>query len=213
MTPRAALELGLEELGLPLPEFARRQMLEYIALLAKWNRTYNLTAVRTPEDMVSHHLLDSLAILPHLPEPEREPALADAGSGAGLPGIPLALARPLWRVTLVEASAKKAAFLRQAAIELRLKNVAVQETRVERWHPESLFGIVVSRAFSGLAQFVSACRHLVAPRGVLAAMKGRDPRAEIAEVPARCSCEAPIRLSVPLLQAHRHLVICRPESP
>lgn len=212
MTPRAALERGLDELTLPLPELARLQLLQYIGLLAKWNRTYNLTAVRTPDAMVSHHLLDSLAILPHLPMPEREPALADAGSGAGLPGIPLALARPRWHVTLVESSAKKAAFLRQAAIELRLKNVAVQETRIERWQPENRFAVVVSRAFTGLAQFIAACRHLVAPRGVLAAMKGRDPRAEIADLPDRCSCETPIRLNVPLLHAHRHLVICRPET-
>lgn len=212
MTPRAALEGGLEELALPLPELSRRQLLQYVVLLEKWNRTYNLTAVRTQEDMVSHHLLDSLAILPHLPLPEAEPALADAGSGAGLPGIPIALARPGWQVTLVESSAKKAAFLRQAVIELGMKNVEVREARVEQWHPASGFAVVVSRAFAGLAQFIAACRHLVAPRGVLAAMKGRDPQAELAGLPEGWACAAPIRLRVPLLHAHRHLVICRPEA-
>jgi 16S rRNA (guanine527-N7)-methyltransferase len=212
MTPHAALERGLGELTLPLPESARQRLLQYVALLAKWNRTYNLTAVRTQEEMVSHHLLDSLAILPHLPVPQGNPALADAGSGAGLPGIPLALARPQWRVTLVESSAKKAAFLRQATIELGMGNVAVQEARVEQWHPARRFAVVVSRAFAGLAQFIAACRHLVAPHGVLAAMKGRDPRAELEGLPPGCGCAAPIRLRVPLLDAQRHLVLCRPEE-
>jgi 16S rRNA (guanine527-N7)-methyltransferase len=212
MTPRAALEKGLEELALPLAQPAREQLLQYVALLAKWNRTYNLTAIRTQEEMVSHHLLDSLAILPHLPMPQQDPALADAGSGAGLPGIPLALARPLWRVTLIEASARKAAFLRQAAIELRTGNLSVEETRVEQWRPGRRFAVVVSRAFSGLAQFIGACRHLVAPGGVLAAMKGRDPRAELSRLPPGCVCAPPVRLSVPLLGAQRHLVLCRPEA-
>jgi len=211
MTPRAALERGLGELTLPLPENSRKRLLQYVALLAKWNRTYNLTAVGSQEEMVSHHLLDSLAILPHLPVPQVEPALVDAGSGAGLPGIPLALARPDWRVTLVEASGKKAAFLRQAAIELGMENIAVQETRVEQWRPGRGFAVVVSRAFAGLAQFIAACRHLLAPHGVLAAMKGRDPRAELEGLPPGCGCEPPIRLRVPLLEAQRHLVLCRPE--
>ena len=211
MTPRAALERGLGELTLPLPEGALERLLQYVALLAKWNRTYNLTAVRTQEQMVSHHLLDSLAILPHLPVRREDAALADAGSGAGLPGIPLALARPQWRVTLVESSAKKAAFLRQATIELGMENVAVQEGRVEQWYPGRRFAVVVSRAFAGLAQFIAACRHLVAPHGVMAAMKGRDPRAELECLPTGCGCEPPIRLSVPLLDAQRHLVLCRPE--
>ena len=212
MTPRAALERGLGELTLPLPENALERLLQYVALLAKWNRTYNLTAVRTQEEMVSHHLLDCLAILPHLPVPREAPALADAGSGAGLPGIPLALARPLWRVTLVESSAKKAAFLRQATIELGMHNVSVQQARVEQWHPGRRFAVVVSRAFAELSQFIAACRHLVAPQGVLAAMKGRDPRAELESLPPGCGCEPPIRLRVPLLDAQRHLVLCRPEG-
>jgi 16S rRNA (guanine527-N7)-methyltransferase len=212
MTPHAALDRGLGELALTLPVNARQRLLQYVALLAKWNRIYNLTAVRAQEQMVSHHLLDSLAILPHLPVPQARPRVADAGSGAGLPGIPLALACPSWHVTLVEASAKKAAFLRQAAIELEMANVAVHEGRVEHWRPPQRFALVVSRAFTGLARFVDACRHLLAPGGVLAAMKGRDPRAELDTLAADCACAAPIRVRVPLLDAQRHLVLCRPQG-
>lgn len=211
MTPQAALDRGLGELALTLPESARQRLLQYVTLLAKWNHTYNLTATCAQEEMVSHHLLDSLAILPHLPVSQARPAVADAGSGAGLPGIPLALACPAWQVTLIEASGKKAAFLRQAAIELKMTNVAVHEGRVEHWRPSQRFAVVVSRAFAGLSRFVEACRHLVAPEGVLAAMKGRDPRAELAALAADCACAAPIRVRVPLLDAQRHLVLCRPQ--
>jgi 16S rRNA (guanine527-N7)-methyltransferase len=202
MTPRVALDRGLGDLALSLPESGRGQLLDYLELLEKWNRTYNLTAIREPLAMVSHHLLDSLAVLPHLPMPAQDASLADAGSGAGLPGIPLAVARPEWRVALAEASQKKAAFLRQAAIALRLKNVEVYEGRVEAWRPATRFAVVISRAFAGLAQFIAACQHLVAPDGVLAAMKGQRPaHAE--------GCNT-IRLQVPLLDAERHLVLCRP---
>jgi len=202
MTPRAALDRGLGELALNLPGGVREQLMNYLALMSKWNRTYNLTAIREPLAMVSHHLLDSLAVLPHLPMPASGAALADAGSGAGLPGIPLALARPDWRVTLAEASQKKAAFLRQAVIELSLANVEVHEGRVESWRPAQRFAVVVSRAFAELAEFIAACRHLVAPGGVLAAMKGVFPRAVK-------DCEI-VALKVPLLDAERHLVLCRP---
>jgi 16S rRNA (guanine527-N7)-methyltransferase len=201
MTPAASLDRGLGELHLALPDGARAQLLEYLELLGKWNRTYNLTAIRDPLAMVSHHLLDSLAVLPHLPMPDEGGSLADAGAGAGLPGIPLAVARPEWRVALAEASQKKAAFLRQAAIALRLKNVEVYEGRVEAWQPATRFAVVISRAFAGLTQFLAACRHLVAPGGVLAAMKGQRPAdAEGCTI---------IRLQVPLVDAERHLVLCR----
>ena len=201
MTPRMALDRGLGELALTLPAGAREQLLEYVALLAKWNRTYNLTAIRAPLSMVSHHLLDSLAVLPHLPMPAARAALADAGSGAGLPGIPLAVARPDWRVSLAEASQKKAAFLRQAVIELGLSNVEVYEGRVQAWRPAARFAVVISRAFAELSGFVAACRHLVEPGGFLAAMKGKDPQ-------HAKGCES-VRLHVPLLDAERHLVLCR----
>lgn len=202
MTPALALEQGLGELRLDLPAGASEQLQRYLALLAKWNRTYNLTAVRNPAEMVTHHVLDSLVVLPHLPM--RGGTLADVGSGAGLPGIPLAIARPQWSITLIDASQKKAAFLRQAAIELKLANVTVREERVERWRPVARFAVVISRAFAELARFIAACRHLVEPGGVLAAMIGAAPAdAQGGEV---------IALRVPMLDAARHLVLYRVEA-
>ena len=206
MTPGAALDRGLRELSLELPGGARERLLLYTTLLEKWNRTYNLTAIRDPLAMVVHPLLDSLSVLPHLPLPREGARLADAGSGAGLPGIPLAIARPRWHVALAEASQKKAAFLRQAAIELGLDNVEVHEGCVEAWRPQPLFDLVISRAFSALADFVAACRHLVRPGGMLAAMKGA------ASEERRQECTL-IALRVPLLDAQRHLVLCPASSP
>jgi 16S rRNA (guanine527-N7)-methyltransferase len=207
MTPRAALDRGLDQLELDLPAAARDKLLSYVELLAKWNRTYNLTAIREPVKMVSHHLLDSLAVAAHLPM-HAGATLADVGSGGGLPGVPLAVARPEWRITVNDASAKKAAFLRQAAIELGLTNVVVHEGRVESWQPAAKFEVVISRAFAELASFIASCRHLVAPIGTLAAMKGVFPRAELEAVPAGCRCAHVIALRVPLLDAERHLVLC-----
>lgn len=208
MTARAALDRGLDGLALPLPAQAREKLLAYTALLAKWNRTYNLTAIRNPEDMVTHHLLDSLAVIGHLPLGAGD-ALADVGSGGGLPGIPLAIARPEWRVTLNDASEKKAAFLRQASFELALPNVSVHEGRVEAWRPAQGFSLVISRAYAELAQFIASCRHLVAaPGGILAAMKGALPHEELSRVPADCDCGRVVALKVPLLEAQRHLVLC-----
>ena len=206
MTPPAALERGLAELALALPAGAPERLLDYMALLLKWNRTYNLTAIRDPLSMVAHHLLDSLAVVPHLPLTEGRARLADAGSGGGLPGIPLAIARPDWQVVLAEANQKKAAFLRQAAIELGLSNAQVHEGRVEAWRPQPLFDAVISRAFAALDDFAAACRHLLAPAGVLAAMVGVAP----ALLDARCRL---IALRVPLLDAQRHLVLCPASLP
>lgn len=205
MTPHAALDQGLAALALCLPADAPPTLLRYLALLSKWNRTYNLTAIRDPHAMVVHHVLDSLAVVPHLPLAEHA-RIADAGSGAGLPGIPLAIARPDWHVALAESSEKKAAFLRQAIIELALANVEVHEGRVEAWRPQPLFDLVISRAFAALADFFAACRHLVRPDGTLAAMKGAAPR------DTRPDCRV-VRLDVPLLDAQRHLVLCPASSP
>lgn len=203
--PRDLLERGLATLAVPMPPDAVEQLLAYLALLQKWNRTYNLTAIRDPGKMVTHHLLDSLAVVPHLPAG----SLADVGAGAGLPGIPLAVVQPTRPVTLNEASEKKAAFLRQAAIELKLPNVEVCAGRAEAWRPAQPFSCVISRAFAELAQFVAVCRHLVAPGGVLAAMKGALSRAEFERVPPGVDCSEVHRLRVPLLEAERHLVLCR----
>jgi len=207
MTPRLALEQGLRELALPLPPDAAEKLIAYLELLAKWNQTYNLTAIRDPLQAVSHHLLDSLSVLRELPE--HPGAFADVGSGGGLPGIPIAIAEPARSVTLNDTNEKKGAFLRQAVIELGLRNADVHVGRAEDWRPAERFAVVISRGFASLVDFLATCRHLAAPAGVLAAMKGAYPRDEIAAVPADCDCHEVRRLSVPLLKAERHLVLCR----
>jgi len=207
MTPQAALDRGLGELALALPSGAPAKLLAYLGLLAKWNKTYNLTAIRDPLQVVSHHVLDSLSVLHDLSECAG--TLADVGSGGGLPGIPIAIAEPARRVTLNDASEKKGAFLRQAVIELGLSNATVHVGRVEDWRPAEGFAVVISRGFASLVDFLASCRHLAAPSGVLAAMKGTYPRDELAQVPADCDCHEVKRLKVPLLDAERHLVLCR----
>jgi len=207
MTPRGALERGLGELALALPAGALEKLLDYLELLAKWNKTYNLTAIRDPLQAVSHHLLDSLAVLPELSA--HAGTLADIGAGGGAPGIPIAIAEPERHVTLNDANHKKGAFLRQAVIELALSNADVHVGRAEDWRPQERFAVVISRGFSGLADFLAACGHLAAPSGVLAAMKGAYPAEELARVPAQCDCRDVRKLKVPLLDAERHLVLCR----
>jgi 16S rRNA (guanine527-N7)-methyltransferase len=211
MTPEVALDRGLAALTLGLAPGTRDKLLAFVELLAKWNRTYNLTAIRDPMKMVSHHLLDSLAVVPHLPMPAGG-ALADVGSGGGLPGIPLAIACPEWQVTLNDSNRKKTAFLRQAAIELGLANAKVHSGRVEDWQPARRFAVVISRGFAELADFLSACGRLVAPGGVLAAMKGVYPDDELTRTPEGTACDRVVRLEVPFLEAERHLVLCRPAS-
>jgi 16S rRNA (guanine527-N7)-methyltransferase len=205
MSQAELLWRGLGELGLDLPGEAQRKLLDYLALLAKWNRTYNLTAVRDEVAMVGQHVLDSLAVLPWL----TFDTLADIGSGGGLPGIPLAIARPEGRVALVESNQKKSAFLQQAKIELGLANVDVVQTRAEGWQPEPLFDTVTSRAFSDLAEFLRLTSHLLAPGGVFAAMKGVHPYEEIAQIPAGFAVEKVIPLTVPQVEGVRHLVLIR----
>ena len=203
MSEAAAIAAGLEALGLALDAPAQQKLLDYLALVQKWNRVYNLTAVREADKMVSHHVLDSLAVAPHL----QGDTLIDVGSGAGLPGIPLALARPEMRVTLLESNHKKSAFLKQAAIELALENVEVANTRVEAWDEPGAYDIVISRAFSDLAEFASLAGHLVADGGVLAAMKGVYPFEELAQLPKDFVLKQSIPLEVPGLGAERHLVL------
>lgn len=206
MTPRAALLSGAARLGIELQANEIERLLAYAALMAKWNKTYNLTAVRDPLAIVTYHLLDSLAALPHLPISEGA-RIADVGSGAGLPGIPLAIARPGWRIVLAEANQKKAAFLRQVTIELALRNATVHEGRVESWLPDRPFAAVISRAFARLAEFVKACEHLVGDDGCLVAMKGALRADELAEMRG-WGCTT-VELHVPLLDAVRQLVILR----
>lgn len=194
---------GLQALNLQLPDAAQAKLLEFLALVDKWNRVYNLTAVREREKMLAHHVLDSLAVAPHL----TGATLLDVGSGAGLPGIPLALARPQTSVTLLEANHKKATFLKQAAIELGLANVEVVNARVESWEAPRRHDVVISRAFSDLAEFVGLAGRHCAEGGVLAAMKGVHPYEELAQLPAPYRASAVIPLTVPGLHAERHLVL------
>ena len=180
-------------------------MLDYLTLLAKWNRVYNLTAIREETKWISHHLLDSLAVVPYLPAGR----LVDAGSGAGLPGIPIAFACPDRPVTLLDSNQKKGAFLTQAAAELELTNVKVVIERAESYRPDHAFDIVISRAFSSIADFIRLAGHLCSPGGVLAAMKGARPDTEIARLPDSWKSETIIPLRVPRLDAQRHLVMLR----
>lgn len=206
MTLGRALAAGLAGLGLELDAAAQAKLLAYLALLQKWNRTHNLTAIREPERMVTHHLLDSLATLRHLPQ-AASMRLVDVGSGGGLPGIPLAIARPAWKVTLLDSNAKKAAFLRQAVAELPLPNVEVAATRAEDYLAVRPFDIVISRALSDLAQFVAVAGPLVAPGGCMIAMKGVYPHEELAHLPADVRVVASPAIEVPGLDGARHLVI------
>ncbi len=200
------LAAGLSALGIALPEAAQLKLLAFRDLLLKWNRTYNLTALRDPQQAVSHHLLDALAILPHV----GTGPLLDVGSGGGLPGIPLAIARPDLPITLVDTVQKKAAFLQQAAIELELNSVAVHHARVEEMRGQ--YAQISSRAFAELARFVSLTRHLLAPGGRWLAMKGALPDGEIKALPDGSEVEAIIPLAVPGLDAERHLIILKAGS-
>jgi len=197
------LRRGLDALEVPLSQDAQAKLLKHVELIDKWNRVYNLTAVRDREQMLSHHVLDSIAVAPHL----RGASVLDVGSGAGLPGIPLAIARPRWAVTLLEASHKKSTFLKQAVIELELKNVEVVNARVETWTAPARYDVVISRAFSDLGEFVALARHVCAETGVLAAMKGVYPFEELAQVKEPYRTTAVIPLAVPTLNAERHLVL------
>jgi 16S rRNA (guanine527-N7)-methyltransferase len=199
------LSESLDALHLPLSQDVQAQLLAYLELVDKWNRVYNLTAVREREKMLAHHILDSLAVAPHL----SGTTLLDVGSGAGLPGIPLALACPAIAVTLLESSHKKSTFLKQAAIELALRNVEVVNTRVETWNAPRAFDVVISRAFSDLSEFVTLAGSLCAEGGTLAAMKGVHPYEEIAQLPQTYSVSEVIPLTVPGLGAERHLVLLR----
>lgn len=206
MSLAAKLAQGIVQLGLALPPPTQQRLLDYVALLQKWNKVYNLTAVREAQKMVGHHLLDCLAVVPHV----SAATILDVGSGAGLPGIPLALALPRAQVTLLDSGHKKAAFLRQAVIELKLANAEVVCERVEDWRPSRRFELVISRAFSDLPEFAALAGHLVAPGGVLAAMKGVYPHAELAQLPAEYRLKQALPLPVPGVRGERHLVLIEP---
>lgn len=203
---------GLNKLERGLPEEKERlaaHLLQYILFLDKWNRVHNLTAVRKPEEMVTKHVLDSLTLLAVITGTYH----ADVGSGAGLPGIPLAIARPDWHVTLIESNQKKSAFLAQACIELALKNVKVICERAERFSSIEKFDTVISRAFADLTTFVTSAGHLCADKDKsrMIAMKGRFPDAELMQLPDQFEVEKVLRVMVPGLRAARHLIIIKPD--
>jgi 16S rRNA (guanine527-N7)-methyltransferase len=205
-TLRPALESGLRELGLD-PAFAE-PLLAYLALLARWNQTYNLTAVRDPHEMVGKHLLDSLAMHPFVDAlAARGGSLADLGTGPGLPGIPLAIVKPGLKVTLVESNGKKARFLREAVRQLGLKDVRVAEARIEAVAEPGAYDAITARALATLPLILELGGHLLKPDGVLLAMKGVYPADEIAALPAGWTVTAAHPLTVPGLGAERHLIV------
>jgi 16S rRNA (guanine527-N7)-methyltransferase len=208
--PKTALDAGLEALALRLPEDARGRLVAYVALLAKWNATYNLTAIREPERMLTHHILDSLAVLPALDAQVAGVAdvhVLDVGSGAGLPGLPIAIARPAWQVTMLEPVQKKAAFVTQAIAELRIPNAKILARRVEDYEARSPAHIAISRAFADLASFAQSSARHVADAGVLVAMKGVHPDEELRELPPAFEVRAEVALDVPGVDAARHLIV------
>jgi 16S rRNA (guanine527-N7)-methyltransferase len=205
------LGAGIEALGLALSGAQRDALRAYLALLAKWNHRYNLTAIREPARMVTHHVLDTLAVLSHLPHAARLRVL-DVGSGGGVPGIVLAIARPDWHVTMLDANQKKGAFLTQATIELGLADTDVAVSRVEDFAAAAPYDVVISRAFASLADFAASSTRHVAPRGALYAMKGVMPDDEIAALPPPIEVVAKTTLVVPGLDAARSLVTMRPRG-
>ena len=205
MSQAQELERGIAQLKLDVLPEQQRKLLDYLALLQKWNKVYNLTAIRQPEQMVSHHLLDSLAVLPYL-WPGR---WLDVGCGAGLPGLVLALLRPEWTFTLLDSNSKKTSFVQQAMIELELHNVRVYGARAEDWQTGEKFDGIISRAFADMREFTALTRHLLAREGRWVAMKGVSPSQELDCLPPDVRAERVIPLQVPGMDAARCLVILK----
>jgi 16S rRNA (guanine527-N7)-methyltransferase len=199
---RAYLLAGLEALGLDTGLIRVNQLQRFLELMRQWNRIHNLTAIRDELTLVSHHVLDSLSVLPYL----HGNTVLDVGSGAGLPGIPLALYQPEYHFTLLDASVKRVHFLRHCIVELALKNVSATHGRIEQYTPSTGFDTVISRAFASLADFARSTRHTLAPGGRLLAMKGRYPAQELEALPKELKVYAIHELHVPGMDAQRHLV-------
>ena len=199
---QAGLAPGLAALGVTLPADGAARLLEFVELLQRWNQAYNLTAVRDPGEMLSKHLLDSLAVLPYV----RRGPVQDVGAGAGLPGIPLAIALPDTRFVLLDSNGKKTRFMVQAKAALKLHNVEVVQARVEGYRPPVPFATVLSRAFASLGEFVRLAAGGCTPGGRLLAMKGANPDEELADIPAGFRVLGVYPLQVPGLNAERCLV-------
>jgi 16S rRNA (guanine527-N7)-methyltransferase len=211
-TPQQRLAEAARRLGLELPPAVLERLLAYLALLQRWNKVYNLTAVRDPDEMLTKHLFDCLAVVPALHRHAAGKALKvlDVGSGGGLPGVVLAIVEPGWQVSCIDAVAKKASFVRQVAGELALPNLQAFHGRVETLKPQPGFDLIVSRAFASLADFVSWTHLALAPTGAWVAMKGRAPDDEVAELPASATVFHVEPLHVPELKAQRCLVWLKP---
>lgn len=202
------LKSGLQAMNLELSAAQQLMLLEYVSLLKKWNSTYNLTALRDERTMISHHLLDSLTLLPYVANAK---TLMDVGSGGGMPGIPTAICLPDLQITLLDSNTKKTTFLQQAVIELGLKNVTVASGRVEAMHDKSV-DVVTSRAFAELHDFIALTKHLLNENGYWAAMKGVYPYEELENVPDNIEVYQIDKLNVPTLNAERHMVLMRPKK-
>ena len=198
---RAQLEAGCAELGLDLSETQIRQLLDYLALLVKWNKVYNLTALRDPAQMLSKHLLDSLALIPYL---DAE-SLLDVGTGAGLPGIPVAICRPQMAVTLLDSNAKKTRFLQQVKAELKLSNVTIVHGRVEQVDLPK-FAIITARAFASVGDIIDLAGRHCDDAGKLILMKGVYPEQELQQAAPGFSLQAVYAINVPFCEGQRHLV-------
>jgi len=196
------LQGGLHSLKLDVPAAQQQVLLAYVDLLITWNKSFNLTAIRDPHDMVSRHLLDALVALPYI---MRGPVL-DVGSGAGLPGIPLAITRPDLHFTLLDSNGKKIRFIKQVLITLQLANVDVVQSRVESYQTDVQFGLIISRAFSSLGQFIQLTRHLLASDGEWLAWKGELDAADVQEVSQLAHIAATIPVQLPGVSGHRQLV-------
>lgn len=207
MDNRDKLSKGVEKIGLLLEQDKQEKLLAFLGLMEKWNKTYNLTAIRDPAEMVSNHLLDTLAIVPYL-WPKN---WLDVGCGGGVPGLVLAITRPEWNFTLLDSNSKKTSFVQQAIIDLELRNAKVRCERVENWHPEVKFDGIISRAFTELGDFIEKTRHLKAENGHWAAMKGA-PEKELQGIPKDCRIEKNIPIEVPGLDAARSLIIATCEG-
>jgi len=207
VTPQHAeeLTLGARELGVELTEAQHSQLLGYLSLLIKWNKAYNLTAVRDPDEMVSRHLLDSLSVVPFI-EGDRQ---LDVGSGGGMPGIPLAILFPDMKVTVLDSNGKKTRFLTQVKLELKLDNLEVIHSRAEAFQPQVPFTGIISRAFSSLEDFTQWTRHMGDSKTRWLAMKGLHPADELVALPADFHLESAQALAVPGCQGQRHLLILR----
>jgi len=207
VTPQHEEELsqGARELGVDLSEVQHEKLLGYLALLIKWNKAYNLTAVRDPDEMVSRHLLDSLSVVPYI-QGERQ---LDVGSGGGMPGIPLAILFPDMNVTCLDSNGKKTRFLTQVKLELKLDNLQVIHSRAEAFQPEQPFTGIISRAFSSLEDFAQWTRHMGDTQTRWLAMKGLHPADELVALPADFRLESAQALAVPGCQGQRHLLILR----